>query len=747
MAGMRFLIKIIFGLALLAVLGVAAIAFLVPTDFVRNQAIALVKQETGRDLTVAGETSFAFYPNIGVTLGDVALSNPPGMGGGPMVHMAALTLDLKLLPLLGRTVEVETFVLVRPVFDLRIDRVGRPNWRFDKLAARLDAGPVAAAAQAPIASGIGLAALMGVSPAHAQAMMQDLRLGEVRIEDGLIHFTDERSGVSHRLEAVNVSLDLPQLSAPLGAKGSLVWQGEMVEFQGRVASLPALMNSQASPVSVTIGARPLAAAFEGTATLGELPMLEGDLKAQTPSARALLHWVGAPAPRQGAGPAALAGRLRSGPNAISFTKARLSLDAMSAQGDIALQLAGARPRLTASLTADKLDLGAFGGGFEAPPPRRAPVAPPRPEPAAQPAPAQGPPPSPKPNQSLTDFIEQLNRSDKEDKLRPTPQVRAWNQRAFEFEVLRAVDADVKIAASQILYRDIKTGRSALAATLKDGVLTANLSDLALYGGVGSGRLTLNAARPVPAVAMRLDLDGVSALPLLKDAMRFDWIAGKAKIALNLSGAGQSQSELVRALQGNGSIVFSDGALVGINIPEMVRGLKAGRLDGWQRSERQQTDFSQLSSTFTMQKGVAKSTDLTMIGPLVRMSGSGTVDLPREWVDISMLPRVVASLEGQGGQKELTGVPVPLKLEGPLDRPKIKPDLDQIMKNPELAKEAVNQVGEAIKNLKNGNGQQVEQLLNNFLGGGQTKGSEPSATGSTEQQQVKPEDLLKNLFRR
>lgn len=746
---MRFLIKIIFGLALLAVLGFAAVAFLVPTDVVRDQAIALVKRETGRDLTVGGQTSFAFYPNIGVTLGDVALSNPPGMGGGPMVHMAALTLDLNLLPLLGRSVEVERFVLVRPVFDLRIDRAGRPNWSFDKLAARLGREPLDVAAMTPGASGLGLASLMGVGPAQAQGMMQGLRLGEVRIEDGLIHFIDERSGVAHRLEAVNVSLDLPQLSAPLAAKGSLIWRGETVDFQSRVASLPALMNSQASPVAITVGSRPLTAAFEGNATLGELPMLDGDLKAQSPSARALLHWLGAPAPRQGAGPAALAGRLKSGPNAISFSKARFSLDAMTAQGDIALQLAGARPMLTASLTADKLDLGAFGGGMEAPAARSQPL-PPRPEPAAptaQPAPAQEPAPSPKPDQSLTDFIEQLNRGDKEDKLQPAPQVRAWNQRAFELEGLRAVDADVKIAASEIHYRDIKTGRSALAATLKDGVLTANLSDLALYGGVGSGRLTLNAARPEPAVAIRLDLDGVSALPLLKDAMQFDWIAGKAKIALNLSGSGQSQSELVRALQGNGSVVFSDGALVGVNIPEMVRGLKSGRFDGWQRSERQQTDFSQLSGTFTMQDGVAKNSDLTMIGPLVRMSGSGTVDLPRERVDFSMLPRVVASLEGQGGQKELTGVPVPLKLEGPLDRPQIKPDLDQIMKNPDLAKEAVNQVGEAIKNLKNGNGEQVEQLLNNFLGGGQKQGSEPATTGSTEQQQVKPEDLLKNLFRR
>lgn len=753
---MRFVIKVLVVLALLVVAGLAGVAYLVPTELVRDQVIALVQRQTGREVSVRGETSFSFYPNIGVNLGGVTVSSPPEMGGAPMLRMAALNVDLKLLPLFGRQVEVERFILIRPVFDLRIDGNGRANWRFDKVARLLGQPPRSAAATArpPVAALV--KAGLGVTPAHAQSMLQDLRLGVVRIEDGTILLSDERSGLQQRFDTVNMALALPRLSEPLDAKGGFVWRGEQVAVNGRLASIPALLRDEPSPLSITVDSRPLTAAFDGRVAASKDFVLAGNLTGQAPSARNLMHWIGAAVPLgKGLGTAALAGRVEARSNGFSVAKARMSLDGMTGQGDVALRLDGARPHIRANLTIDTLNVNAYLTGPDAPPspyPPRRQSAPPAP--AAPPgqvqtpsAPAREAPAAPQPQQSLTDFIEQLNRAEKGDKLRPAaPQVRGWSDHVIDVAGLRAVDADLKIATGQILYGNIKTGRSAVAASLKDGVLTADLNDLSLYGGLGSGRLTFNGARALPALAMRIELDGVSALPLLKDAMAFDWIAGRTRVALNLSGAGQSQSEIVRSMQGNGSVVFSDGALVGINVPEMVRGLKSGRFDGWRREDRQKTDFSRLSGTFTVQNGVASNKDLEMIGPLMRLTGSGRVDLPREWIDFDLLPRLVGSLEGQGGGQELAGLVIPVKLEGPLDQPKLAPDLEKLMQNPDLAKDAINQIGKAVRNLKKGDGEQVEQLLQNFLGGGQQA---PEGQPGQEQpaQQVKPEDVLKNLFRR
>ena len=106
--------------------------------------------------------------------------------------MAALNVNLKLLPLLGRSVEVERFVLVRPVFNLRIDKEGRANWSFDRLAASQGTSGLAAAAERA-----GAHPFSGflVTPAQARtAPLPNLTLGEVRVVDGTVHFADQRSG-------------------------------------------------------------------------------------------------------------------------------------------------------------------------------------------------------------------------------------------------------------------------------------------------------------------------------------------------------------------------------------------------------------------------------------------------------------------------------------------------------------------------------------------------------------------------
>jgi AsmA protein len=282
------------------------------------------------------------------------------------------------------------------------------------------------------------------------------------------------------------------------------------------------------------------------------------------------------------------------------------------------------------------------------------------------------------------------------------------------------------------------------------VLTANLTKLQLYGGSGTGRITLNGARPVPALAGTLDLKGVSALPFLKDAMDFKYISGSANLAFNLGGSGRTEQELVRTLRGNGNIRFSNGAIEGINIPAMIRGFREGRIGDWRSSAREKTDFSSFSGTFTMQNGIATNNDLNLIGPLIRMSGTGTVNVPGESLDYSLTPRLVASLQGQGATQQLDGLIIPVRVHGPWAKPKVKPDLKKILENPEAAAKAVEKIGEAVKGLKGKDGGGgVNELLRGVLGGGQQQqGTAPAQQGQQQpQQQVNPEQLLKQFLGR
>src|SRR5262245_39559565 len=117
---------------------VGSITFLLvaaPVDFVRDQLVQQVKARTGRDLQIGGPTSIALLPQLSVHLADVSLSEPPSMGGGPLLTAQAFTIDVPLASLLTRRFAIKRLLLVRPTIELRIDAEGRRNWTFANPAA------------------------------------------------------------------------------------------------------------------------------------------------------------------------------------------------------------------------------------------------------------------------------------------------------------------------------------------------------------------------------------------------------------------------------------------------------------------------------------------------------------------------------------------------------------------------------------------------------------------------------------
>lgn len=249
------------------------------------------------------------------------------------------------------------------------------------------------------------------------------------------------------------------------------------------------------------------------------------------------------------------------------------------------------------------------------------------------------------------------------------------------------------------------------------------------------------------MAVNFDLKGMSALPFLLDWIDFKWISGNADLVVSVSGAGHTQQQIVNSLQGNGSMQFRDGAIEGINIPAMVRGLKEGKFIGWKSDSREKTDFSSLTGTYTVQNGILSNSDLSMVGPLIRLTGSGTVNLPNETLDYSLTPRLIASLQGQGGDQVEGGIVIPVRVTGPLADPRVKPDLKKIMEDPDFTKNAIDTVNKAVQGLggdKKITGEQVEQLLQGVLGRGQQGEAQQ---GGEQGQKPNAQDLLNQFLKK
>jgi len=159
----------------------------------------------------------------------------------------------------------------------------------------------------------------------------------------------------------------------------------------------------------------------------------------------------------------------------------------------------------------------------------------------------------------------------------------------------------------------------------------------------------------------VSVNGVEARPLLKVFAGTDRLSGKTEFQAKGQAKGRSQKELVESLNGNGQFKFLNGAIHGINLAAALRRAKTLGFGG---SESEKTDFAELSGSFTIKNGVLENRDLKMLAPLVRLAGEGLVPMPPQTVDYNVEAKLVASLEGQGGQGALAGLPIPIKIQGP-----------------------------------------------------------------------------------
>ncbi|HEY4135914.1 MAG TPA: AsmA family protein [Alphaproteobacteria bacterium] len=681
--------KVLVGLGiLLGVILVAAIVipFLVPVETYKAEIERRASEATGRKLTIAGPVSFSLLPSLAVSAHDVTFANAPGAANPVMAQLDKLEVRLKLLPLLSGEVAIDSFVLDKPVINLEVDRQGRGNWQF----APTGATP-SATAQAPKGDP---SAEAGGNP------LSELRLGDVRLSNGRISYRDAQSGQTYVAEAVTLRLSLPDLDSKLNLDGSVTWNGKPVKLVAEVERPRALLDGKATALSAEIDNDLLKFSLKGNAATAKPAKLDGAVELSVTNLRALAAWLGQPLTVSGTGlgPLSIKGQLAAVMNAptangggprISFDNADISLDAIRAKGALMADLAGQVPYVKATLDTNLLDLNPY-----------------LPSPGTTSTPSSQRMPSNAPSDNAANTVEQ-----------------GWSTEPLDFTGLRAVNADLALTVEGLVIHDIKIGKGALNVALKDGRLAADLAELALYEGQGQGRVTLDGAAAVPAVGLTMKLSGVQAEPLLKDSIALDRLSGTVGGDIQLNGSGKSQRDLVGTLAGKGALKFENGAIKGINVASLVRNISTAFLDA-SAGRAQQTDFSELSGSFTMDKGILHNGDLSLLAPLLRVAGAGTVDLPRRFVNYKVTPQIAGTLEGQGGQAQSSGVMVPVTIEGPWDGLSYKPDLAGLLKDPKAA----------LQNLRGllGNGQQA-----------------PAQDGMTngEAKPANPVDQLRGLFGR
>lgn len=495
-----------------------------------------------------------------------------------------------------------------------------------------------------------------------EAIRNSLNLrGTVSIAGGrmavpqLASIAGQGAGVVDALEA---SVRIEDIRQPLAVAGSARWNGEAVGFTSSLTATD-LLWEQPSAIAVDLKSQPVNVNFNGTVTPAGQVSGKADISA--PSLTRALGWLGQNIGTS-LGPFAFSGGISANGSDFAMTDARLRLDDISANGSLSVAMAG-KPNINATLSVDSLDFGSLVGGE-----------------GGGSAASSGP-------------------------------------AAIDLSMLRLFDADIRLAANQLGYGKVKVGPATATLTVAGGIAKLAIPQAGFYDGAITASVTANGAGDVPAIDLVAAMEGVQALPLLTDAAGFEHIEGRLKASVEVAGAGADSQAFARSLNGPINVVISDGALRGIDVVALVRNVQSLIGNGYSQQAEAKTEFTELSVAVNIQNGVGRADDIRLLGPFVRMSGQGSVDLGAQTIDMRLDPRVVASLDGQGGDFDVSGLGMPILIKGPLSGPSIYPDISGILADPNRALQALSQLGGGVGELANG----ASGILNG-LGEGGTAGN-------------------------
>ena len=641
---MKRLIITLLGGAVALIIGLVATAIiLIQRENVAGRVASTLTHEIGRQVTIKGPLSLSIYPLVGVTARDVTIANAPGGVAENMIQAQSIGIGVAVVPLFHHELQIKQLTLTAPIIVLEVDATGKPNWIFTRPPAPPQPVKTSTAPAAP-------------------PKINQVQLSGVKIENGRLLYNDLQAKQALVLEEINGTAALNGLDQPFTTEGDAMLRGEKVTANASMATPRALMDGKPININLVLNTAPIAVKFDGTlapAQAGAQQTFKGNVALSGPDLRRLADWTGYPL---GAGPGLKAysvdGKLTYTAASTAFENASVKLDSLAGRGDFLLEASHGKPYLSGRLELTAFDLNPYLATSPAaapipqtPTPPTAPAAgpaAPAPQPAAAPAP-------------ITTAPKPVNVS-----------ALGWDATPIDVTGLRAINANLDLTVHAMQVQKMKIDSAKLSVLLNEGYLASTITDMALYGGAGSGRLEVDARAGNLKLAENLDVENVRAKDFMMDAIGLDALEATATVTMNIAAQGASQKDLLEGLNGSGAFRFTNGALHGVDfggLSKTISNAISGKITG----PNAQTPFNTLRSTFAITKGVAATSDFNMDGKGVVVTGLGVIDIGKQNLDLRFTPRTVLKRDANGKATSL-GIPLPVRGYGPWVQLKFTTDI-------------------------------------------------------------------------
>jgi len=575
-----------------------------------------VKDATGRDLTLGGniELEIGFTPALVVK--DLSLQNAPWGSRPEMIKIKRFKVQVALLPLISRNIRVKQFILAEPDILVETDNSGKSNFEFE--SAKKDELPA------------------------KESKLLALSFNRVHIEKGCLIYKDGQSGKTYALTLDSLTTTSPSTDSPVRLDFKGAYNGNPFEVAGTLGTLIPLTDpNKAWPLKLTAKANGATVTIDGG--IRDAMNAKGftfNVTAEgrsIPNIAQLADVTGVP----DVGPFKVSGRLNDpAVKTYKVSNLKVTIGDSDLGGLAEISLVGERPRLTAMLSSERLDLRPFL-------PERKKMGKPEAKPAKPPKKAK----------------------------------KVFSDDPLPVVALEQVEGTAKIQAGQILLPRLAVNDLQADIVLKGGHLIVKSIKASIGGSTLNGRITVQSRDKAAAISTQLKGRMFDLGSMLKELDITDVVEGNLNVDIDLKALGRSVAALMAGLDGHTTIIMSNGRINNKYIDLLGADFSAGvyRLFNPVKEKADYTEINCLVSRFDIDKGFAESTALVFDTDRMSVVGQGKIDLKTEKLDLSLKP---SSKQGVGSSSigklslSLGELAKPFKLGGTIAEPSLALDPTQ-----------------------------------------------------------------------
>lgn len=556
---------------------IAAGAVLLNTSDLRSTIARLITERTGRQLAINGDLQWKFdWPQVRLRALDVTFANPPWAREKQMIAATAVDLSVDLPSLFAGRLFLPEVRLDRPVVFFERGADGRKNWLLDRDQQNEDAR---------------------------------LSIGRLTLADGRVGYDDPPKNTSM---VVEISTRQPA-TAP--AQTGAAEPGIAFTAKGRYLGLPLAVSGSGGevlglqdertpfPLAVVATVGPTSVRAQGTVTgLVKNSAVDVNLALRGGSLAELFDLLDIPLPETRA--YSLAGHLTHGADQWHFEKFSGRIGQSDVAGSMHLTRSAARSSLRGDLGFKSLNLADLGPVVG----------------------AQGVSPAPQTGLRGRNVAER----------NAGPGSRALPARPFRQDRWTSVDADVHLTAQTILRpKALPLEHLTARLQMRDSVLTLEPLDFSVAGGHLDGVIRLDGQQtPIQAHA-KMRVRRLLLGKLLPTVALAQNSIGQINGAIELVGRGDSIARMLATADGKVGLVVEGGKVskllmeqIAAHLPEMMLQQIAGD---------QLIDIRCGVADFDVVHGIMKIGTLLLDTDVTRIVGTGSVDLAKETLSLTLVP--------------------------------------------------------------------------------------------------------------